>query len=401
MHHGYEAQLRESGAHPGRSAAAYAGDAQHLRGTVPVDGWSPLWTGLARLGGVLPPAGNEDADRWALLRGWKHPSGGGRADGRLVGRPGGGAGDARPCFNAAVAPGGYAWWYVDAVSEDGRHGLTIIAFLGSVFSPYYKSSGRGEPLDHCSLNVALYGPRARWCMTERDKQQVRREPDHLDIGASSVSWDGDALVIEIAERDKRLGIPWQRAVRGTVTVRPEALNARSFALDPAGRHTWHCIAPRARIEVEMEKPSLSWKGSAYFDSNFGTESLEEGFRIWHWSRAHHEREASVCYEGVRRDGSRFASALRFDRHGAPEDVGLPMVAPLPNTLWQMERRTRGDRGHASVIKTWEDAPFYARSTLSTRLFGQQVVAVQESLDLDRFSSPVVQFMLPYRMPRRI
>jgi carotenoid 1,2-hydratase len=27
-----------------------------------------------------------------------------------------------------------------------------------VFSPYYKKSGRGDPLDHCALNVALYGP---------------------------------------------------------------------------------------------------------------------------------------------------------------------------------------------------------------------------------------------------
>ena len=36
-----------------------------------------------------------------------------------------------------VRPGGYAWWYVDALSDDGQHGLTIIAFIGSVFSPYY------------------------------------------------------------------------------------------------------------------------------------------------------------------------------------------------------------------------------------------------------------------------
>ncbi|RIV85591.1 hydroxyneurosporene dehydrogenase [Aurantiacibacter zhengii] len=237
-------------------------------------------------------------------------------------------------------------------------------------------------------------------MTERGKSQVEREEDYLQLAASSVRWEGDALMIEIAERDKRLGIPWRRPVRGTVTVRPETLNGRSFALDPAGHHVWHCIAPRARIEVDMQQPALSWKGSAYFDSNFGSESLEEGFRVWHWSRAHRGRDASVCYEGVRRDGSHFASALRFDSSGCPGEVDLPMVAPLPNTLWQMERKTRGDRGHASVIKTWEDAPFYARSTLATRLFGQEVVAVQESLDLDRFASPIVQFMLPYRMPRR-
>ena len=95
----------------------------------------------------------------------------------------------------------------------------------------------------------------------------------------------------------------------------------------------------------------------------------------------------------------FASALRFGADGTPRQVELPMVAPLPNTLWQMERKTRADRGHASVIRTWEDAPFYARSTIASKVYGEPVVAVQESLDLNRFRSPIVQLMLPYRMPR--
>ena len=36
-------------------------------------------------------------------------------------------------------------------------GLTIIAFVGSVFSPYYHWSGRAEPENHVAINVALYG----------------------------------------------------------------------------------------------------------------------------------------------------------------------------------------------------------------------------------------------------
>lgn len=268
-----------------------------------------------------------------------------------------------------------------------------------MFSPYYKKSGRHDPVDHAALNVALYGPRARWTMTERPAGAVARDADTLAIGPSAVRWAGDALEIDIEERDKRVGVPWQRKVRGRIRVIPEALNATAFALDPAGRHRWHCLAPRARIEVAMDQPSISWSGSAYCDSNFGSESLEEGFRVWHWSRAHTLGGAVVCYEGIRRDGTPFASALRFGSDGTPRLAELPPVAPLSNTLWQMERKTRADRGHASVVRTWEDAPFYARSTLTSELFGERVLAVQESLDLDRFSSPIVQFMLPYRMPR--
>lgn len=238
-------------------------------------------------------------------------------------------------------------------------------------------------------------------MTEHPRGAVSREADQLAIGASAVRWTGDALVIDIEERDKRLGVPWQRRVCGRVTVHPEALNAVDFALDPAGRHVWHCLAPRARIEVEMQRPALSWKGSAYLDSNRGLESLEEGFKVWHWSRTHLEAGSVVTYEGQRRDGSHFASALRFDAYGVPHRAELPPVAPLSNTWWQMERKTRADHGLANVRKTWEDSPFYARSTVSSRLYGERVVTVQESLDLDRFRSPVVQFMLPYKMPRVI
>ena len=406
MHTGHEPQLAAVRAGAGGPVSSPTAHAERVRSLFVRDRRSDLWTGLARLGGVLPPAGNADTDPWALLRGWKHPPGGGCADGRLVRATGSADSDARPRFDAAIPSGGYGWWYIDATSDadgpdGGQYGLTIIAFLGSVFSPYYRRSGRGDPIDHAALNVALYGPKARWTMTERSRSSVDRDADTITIGPSAMRWTGDALEIEIEERDKRLGVPWQRRVSGRIRLYPEALNGTAFALDPAGRHRWHCLAPRARIEVEMDNPSVRWKGGAYLDSNFGAESLEEGFRIWHWSRAHTRNGAVVCYEGVRRDGSHFASALRFGADGAPEHAELPPAAPLSNTLWQMERRTRADLGLAHVVKTWEDAPFYARSTAASRLYGERVTVVQESLDLDRFASPIVQFMLPYRMPRRL
>ena len=63
------------------------------------------------------------------------------------------------------AENGYAWWYVDALSDDGAHALTIIAFIGSVFSPYYawaRQRGRGDPENHVAVNVALYGTPGKW-----------------------------------------------------------------------------------------------------------------------------------------------------------------------------------------------------------------------------------------------
>jgi carotenoid 1,2-hydratase len=268
-----------------------------------------------------------------------------------------------------------------------------------VFSPYYKRSGRSNPLDHSCLNVALYGPNGRWVMTERPQAAVTREAATLAIGPSGVQWDDNALEITIEERDSRLFNPFRRPVRGTVRVIPEALNPASFALDRHENHIWHCMAPRARVEVAMSEPGVSWSGTGYFDHNRGSEPLEDGFKVWHWSRAHMQRGAVVCYEGERGDGSLFASAIRFDAHGIPEEAELPPIAALPRSQWQVARRTRSQIGVAEVRRTWEDTPFYARSELSSQLYGEDVVAVQESLDMRRFASPLVQFMLPYRMPR--
>lgn len=150
----------------------------------------------------------------------------------------------------------------------------------------------------------------------------------------------------------------------------------------------------------MIHPDMRWSGDGYFDSNFGDEPLEVGFDDWHWSRAHLTRDVAVLYEGRRRSGEPFDLALKFDRQGRWHDVAPPPRVALPRTGWLVSRATRADVGsHPKVAKTWIDAPFYARSALDTQLFGEPVRAVHESLSLGRFRSPIVQSMLPYRMPR--
>ncbi len=48
----------------------------------------------------------------------------------------------------------------------------------------------------------------------------------------------------------------------------------------------------------------------------------------------------------------------------------------------------------------EDAPFYARSALRARLWGEAAEGVHEILDCDRLDSWWCRLMLPFRMPRR-
>ncbi len=232
-------------------------------------------------------------------------------------------------------------------------------------------------------------------MTERSRAQLTQTRDMLRVGPSAMHWDGNAMTIDINE----IAVPIPRRVKGVVRLFPDQLSTTAFGLHEDGQHLWHPIAPRARVEVDMASPGISWRGSGYLDSNFGREPLEAGFREWQWSRAHLREDVAVIYEGERRDGSDFAMALRYDRQGVWRDAELPPSAHLPTTSFGMPRRTRGSNAH--VTKTWENAPFYSRSALSSEIYGEPVRAVHESLSMDRFIAPLTQIMLPFRMPRLV
>ncbi|QYU66253.1 hypothetical protein J4558_14785 [Leptolyngbya sp. 15MV] len=239
---------------------------------------------------------------------------------------------------------GYAWWYLDALSDDGGHGLTIIAFIGTVFSPWYalarhaQGGTGGDPENHCCLNVVLYGTPSRWAMTDRRRHALRRDATTLTIGPSSLHWDGEWLTVTIRE----VTAPIPSRLAGTVRLRPNALTPRRFVLDSHGRHEWQPIAPRSRVEVALDSPALRWRGAAYFDTNAGAAPLEQDFREWDWCRAMLPDATAILYNAERRDGSRISLALRATDDGGVADFASsnasPGAAPKPLMPWSMRWR---------------------------------------------------------------
>lgn len=305
-----------------------------------------------------------------------------------------------PDFDREVPKNGYAWWYVDALSDDGQRALTIIAFIGSVFSPYYawaRNRGAADPLDHCSLNVALYGNRInRWSMTERSREAVYRSARILRIGPNSLDWDGECLTFVIDETTA----PFPSRIRGRVRIRPACLTGLEFKLDSEGLHLWRPIAPCSRVEVALTHPRWNWSGNAYWDSNTGARPLEDDFASWNWSRSSRIDGTTILYEGVCLPERTFSLALTVNPDGGVERFTPPDTAQLAATRWwRVARRTRADNGEAKVLATLEDTPFYTRSLLRSRLSGRKAIAVHESLSLDRFRRAWVRWLLPFRMPR--
>jgi carotenoid 1,2-hydratase len=319
-------------------------------------------------------------------------------------------------FDLRVGAGGYAWWYLDALSDDGRVGLTLIAFVGSVFSPRYAGARRsmaagGPPADperHCAINVALYrvgGPRV-WVMSEH--AEFCRTPELLRIGQSSLRWVGEdaerRLEIEIAEFETLFGARRGPPLRGRIRLTPAAMFGPRVELDRAGKHRWYPVAPHARIEVELDAPALRFSGSGYHDVNEGDEGLELGFRSWNWSRARlDDQRTAILYDvSLREDpGALLPRGWLFDVGGptittlAPEALGQPTA--LPRTTWGVSRAIRSEVGHSPrLLETFEDTPFYSRNLVATRVAGREAEAIHESLDLDRFASRFIQFLLRFK-----
>lgn len=306
-------------------------------------------------------------------------------------------------FDVTVNPNGYRWWYVDAFSEDGRCGMTLIIFIGCVFSPYYVRARRkkqANPWDFCSVNAIFYGPdRKRWSLTERDQTAVTVTPSCFQIGPSAITRTTSGLHIALDE----ICVPIPSRITGHVDVFFPNMTQQCFALDAAEQHRWWPIAPCADVRVELQKPNLQWSGRGYVDSNGGTVPLESTFRGWHWTRTEPKLGlGQIFYNRQFWDGSSSGFTITYDEANSLNvDQGRADATPLPATpIWRCSRPVVSSDPRARVVKTFEDTPFYARSKLALEQQGELVHAMHEYVDLARFKRRWVQTLLPFRMPRR-
>ena len=313
---------------------------------------------------------------------------------------------AGPRFDTVVPAHGYLWWYVDGMSDCGQFGLSVIAFVGSVFSPYYAWSGRKDPEDHICINVALYAPGAsRWSMTERRKSRLKRDPFNFKVGPSSLHWTNGKLVIEFDEVSPPYP-PFQwlpKRIKGTITVTPKAVTSRVFDIDTNGKQRWWPIAPSGKIDVRIQKGGIpDWTGHSYLDSNWGTEPLEATFHHWDWARGSAAGDgAMIFYDTQRRDGTRGMICVAIDRDGNVEDVPAPPRQTVKGGAWGVQRNAHCDEDFMPFVATsYEDGPFYLRAKVHTQISGKPLDLMHESFSGDRFATSWVKMMLPFRMPRR-
>ncbi|MEM9642177.1 MAG: carotenoid 1,2-hydratase, partial [Pseudomonadota bacterium] len=219
----------------------------------------------------------------------------------------------------------------------------------------------------------------------------------FQVGPSQLHWDGTDLVIDINE----VSTPHAQRIRGRVRVSPEAVTDCEIVLDAKGTHIWRPFSPNARITVDIARPGWRWGGHGYLDANFGTAALEDDFSYWTWARMPVEGGTRAFYDARRRDGSDLSVSLMFGKDGSVTHRAAPPQQKMARSKWLVRREMRGDPGTTPrQTAPMLDAPFYTRSTVRSRIDGEEATGVHEALDLDRFANPLLKPMLAVKVPRR-
>jgi carotenoid 1,2-hydratase len=232
---------------------------------------------------------------------------------------------------------------------------------------------------------------------------MQRSADRFIVGPSQLQWNGTSLVIDIDE----INVPIPMRVRGRVTVTPQGLSTFVTGLDAQARHRWGPIGPCSRVTVDMQQPQSRWSGNAYLDSNEGDEPIDRAFATWDWSRTVMANgDTAVVYDVRPKESTKGQKAedrviaQRFSKVGVATPFDAPPRYAVPRSKWLIPRHMRsGDAVVPVVERTLEDTPFYVRSVLQSRLLGETVHSVHETLDAQRVASLPVRLMLPWRMPR--
>ena len=269
-----------------------------------------------------------------------------------------------------AARGGFAWWYVDLVDEQGN-GLVAIISLGLPFLPGYASLARvGQaPPAHQRPSVFVSVLRdhrlAFWALHEVDPAEVVWESDRARLGACTlrVSRHHGQLRLRADLSGHLPGCPWQADLEVTGPMR-QASGPHEPSTDA---HEWTILTACARGEASLRAGAETFdvSGRAYFDRNAGDASLE-GLECasWTWGRLAFPRAERVWYLATDPEGHTRSLSMTVHDDGRSELVqDAVQVSGVRRGRWRLPYPAQvavDDALTVTMPRPVDDSPFYAR-----------------------------------------
>lgn len=212
-------------------------------------------------------------------------------------------------------PGGYEWWYFDAIDRSGRFKLVIIFYDGIPFSlDYFRACENAHPgrrayADlHPGMSISLYDNDkavfydlceypSRDCSFSDREAAIRIGPNRLE---SIFENDVITYIIEIHDE-----LPGGDRLEGTITFSGQVNNGLLPKFEDGNKfsdHTWDLVLPKARVSAEFHlasaikgKQEIVFTGDGYHDHNLGENPLYNSFHEWYWARFHFKKYSLVVY----------------------------------------------------------------------------------------------------------
>ncbi len=309
-------------------------------------------------------------------------------------------------------PGGFLWWYLDVVDENGS-GMVVIWSFGLPFLPGYIDACRRNrpqlPANRPSLNVAVYrqGNPDFYLLKEFDGDDadwnLRADGDDWRFGNSIIesTVDGNQrtlrlrLRLDVPHLDSRTDIDFVASGPGIHrSGEVHDPSARSFV--PDTRHNWTPLlcnqSASATVDIGGEIRRLS--GRVYHDRNGGFAPLHQlGIRHWSWGRIALPQRELIYYVLDGRDDTTQTLLLTVDSAGCIRRLdGAALIRRGSQTnrgglqWWSsmtvaVDGRPWLDIEHRDVV---DSGPFYLRAILTaTDQRGRRSRGVAEFCEPDR------------------
>lgn len=207
-------------------------------------------------------------------------------------------------------PGGYEWWYFDALSDDGRYSFVIIFYEGNPFSTRYNArlleGDRPLPSEYPAVSISIYEDASPiyYSFTEFEPADCHFSEEHPKVKMGSHTLQGavdeGGLHYSLCLNES---LPSGDAIEAELTFNSPATNELfEHGHSQESGHLWNLVQPRARVkgtftlESEAEEPrQISFEGTGYHDHNTGREPMREEFTDWYWGRFHFETGTLVYY----------------------------------------------------------------------------------------------------------
>lgn len=333
-------------------------------------------------------------------------------------------------------PGGFSWFYVDLVDDQGR-AATVIWSWGLPFLPGYAAAaraGRAElPLDRPSVNIVVYeGGRERfYLLSELPADQCGWGADggSWRLGDCSFRWTDEPDAAGTTRRSLLGTIDLALPTGGRVTGRlrlsgvlrrdgglPAGPEGAEHAGDPrvlSDAHSWTPMLAASTGGLVLNTPDgeLRVEGRGYHDRNSAVQPLQRlGIQSWWWGRLALPGRDLIFYR------------LAPDEPGAAErDLVVELAADGSSRVYEdaglqlgrMRRSTWGLRWPSSVTfpdpdgrlvrvevsALLDNGPFYQRYLLRGDCAGQRGWGIGEKLVPDRVDTDLLRPLVRMRVHR--